>query len=232
MKQIHFQEKEQFQRLFRQEKIDRFEERFCILEIFLSTEHHVTEEELLQLLKDAGHEFSPEFVAETLLLMCKYGFARKNEFDDGIVRYEHRHLGQHHDHLICTRCGKIREFFNKELDARHMQVASAYGFHMLQHGLKIYGICSDCLSDNHALLPLALAKQREVLTIREITGGMTSRMRLMSMGLRIGDRLEVITNTGNGQLVVALDCKRYALGRGLAEKILVRPEKQAVSCNY
>lgn len=225
MKQIHFQEKEQFQRLFRQEQIDRFEERFCILEIFLNTEYHVTEEELRQLLEEAGYNFSPEFVGETLALMCRFGFACKNEFDDGVVRYEHRHLGQHHDHLICTRCGKIREFLNEELEAMQMQVASAYGFHMLQHGLQIYGICSECLSDRKTMIPLALAKQREILTIREITGGMASRMRLMSMGLRIGDRLEVITNTGNGQLVIALDCKRYALGRGLAEKILVRPEK-------
>ncbi len=225
MQQIHYQEKEQFERLFRQERIDRFEERFRILEVFLNTEYHVTDTELFQILKDRGFVFTPEFVRDTLSLMCRFGFAQKNEFDDGVVRYEHRHLGQHHDHLICTRCGKITEFRNEELEAVQVRIASAYGFHMLQHGLKIYGICSECLSEKKPLIPLAYAKQREVLAIREITGGMTSRMRLASMGLRIGDRVEVITNTGNGQIVVAADCKRYALGRGFAEKIMVRPEK-------
>jgi len=225
MKQIHYQEKEQFEHLFRQERIDRFEERFRILEVFLNTEYHVTDEELFQILKDRGFAFTPEFVRDTLALMCRFGFAQKNEFDDGVIRYEHRHLGQHHDHLICTRCGKITEFRNEEIEAVQVRVASVYGFHMLQHSLKIYGICSECLSEKKPLIPLAYAKQREVLTIREITGGMTSRMRLASMGLRIGDRVEVITNTGNGQMVIALDCKRYALGRGLAEKIMVRPEK-------
>jgi Fur family ferric uptake transcriptional regulator len=44
---------------------------------------------------------------------------------------------------------------------------------------------------------------------------------LLTMGLRKGDRLEVITNNGYGQLAIAADLKRYVLGRGLAEKIMV-----------
>ena len=46
-------------------------------------------------------------------------------------------------------------------------------------------------------------------------------MRLLSMGIRMGDKINVISNLGKGQLVVAADYKRYALGRGLAKKILV-----------
>jgi len=48
-------------------------------------------------------------------------------------------------------------------------------------------------------------------------------MRLISMGLRPGDILDVITNLNDGQVVVALEGKRYALGRGLAQKVLVKP---------
>ena len=223
MKHIHHQEKEQFKQLFSQEKIDKFEDRFKILEIFLQSENHVTEEELIQSLNDNGYVFSPEFVNDTLSLMCKFGFAQKNEFDDGVIRYEHRHLGQHHDHMICTRCGKIKEFRNEELEAMHVRVASMHGFHMLQHGLSIYGICSACVSQHRPLMPLALGKKHETLIVSEFTGGMAARMRLLGMGLRIGDRLEIIANSGSGQVVIAMDCKRYAIGRGLAEKILVKP---------
>jgi len=71
-----------------------------------------------------------------------------------------------------------------------------------------------------------LAKAGERLVIREISGGARVRMRLLSMGLRPGDRIEVITNDGQGQLAVAVDLKRYALGRGLAQKIVVEsPER-------
>jgi Fur family ferric uptake transcriptional regulator len=45
----------------------------------------------------------------------------------------------------------------------------------------------------------------------------------MSMGLRQGDAIEVITNDGQGQLAISADLKRYVLGRGLAQKIVVEP---------
>ena len=94
MKRVHSREKEQFKKLFQQENIENFEDRFKILEIFLQTERHVTVSELVQLLNDNGYSFAPDFVRNTLKLMCRFGFARKNRFDNGEMRYEHRHLGQ------------------------------------------------------------------------------------------------------------------------------------------
>ncbi|MFZ1200927.1 MAG: Fur family transcriptional regulator, partial [Desulfobacterales bacterium] len=61
MQQIHKQEKEQFKKLFKQERIDRFEDRFRILDIFLKTEQHVTESEMTRLLQENGDELSPDF---------------------------------------------------------------------------------------------------------------------------------------------------------------------------
>lgn len=224
MQQIHKQEKEQFRKLFEQEQVDRIDDRFRILEAFLQTEQHVTETELIRLMKAAGREYPPEFVRETLQLMCRYGFASKNRFDNGQIRYEHLHLGQHHDHLICTRCKRIFEFTDKTLESLQQEIASNHGFHMLQHRMEIYGICSDCLQQRTQLIALHHAKPGERLVIRQIRGGPGARMRLLTMGLRVGDRIEVITNQNKGQVVVAADFKRYALGRGLAEKILVDAE--------
>jgi len=221
MQQIHKQEKEQFRKLFQQEKVDRVDDRFRILEAFLQTERHVTETELIRLLKEAGRDYPPDFVRGTLQLMCRYGFARRNRFDNGQIRYEHLHLGQHHDHLICTRCRGIFEFHDESLEALQVQIASSHGFHMLQHRMEIYGICSDCLQERARLMPLNKAKPGERLVIRQIDGGPGARMRLLTMGLRIGDHIDVITNQNRGQVVVAADFKRYALGQGLAEKILV-----------
>jgi Fur family transcriptional regulator, ferric uptake regulator len=70
-------------------------------------------------------------------------------------------------------------------------------------------------------MPLTLAKAGEKLLIREIEGGTGVRLRLMSMGLRLGDAIEVITNSSQGQLAISADMKRYVLGRGLAQKIVV-----------
>jgi len=39
----------------------------------------------------------------------------------------------------------------------------------------------------------------------------------------VGDEIDVITNLNQGQLVIAIENKRLVLGRGLAEKIMVKP---------
>jgi len=225
MKQIHLQEKQQFKKLFKQEHIDNFEDRFKVLEAFLQTEKHVTVEEVVGLMEGNGWKLEPEFVQETLQLMCRFGFAHQSRFDNGVVLYEHRHLGQHHDHMICTRCRKILEFEEKQIEHLQIKIAAAQGFHMLQHKLEIYGICNNCLQDRIQLMPLTVAKPGERLVIRETRGGASSKMRLLTMGLRKGDRVEVITNNGYGQLAIAADLKRYVLGRGLAEKIMVEPDQ-------
>jgi len=224
MKQIHLQEKQQFKKLFKQEHIDNFEDRFKVLEAFLQTEKHVTVEEVAGLLEANGWELEPQFVQETLQLMCRFGFAHQSRFDNGVILYEHRHLGQHHDHMICTKCRKILEFEEKQIEQLQIKIAAAQGFHMLQHKLEIYGICNNCLQDRIQLMPLTLAKPGERLVIRETRGGTGSKMRLLTMGLRKGDRVEVITNNGYGQLAIAADLKRYVLGRGLAEKIMVEAD--------
>ena len=226
MTRLHSQEKEQFAKLLRKERVENFEERFEVLEAFLSTEQHVTVDELAEVLRGAGAAFETEFVRDTLKLLSRLGFASQSRFDNGVVRYEHRHLGQHHDHMICTKCGEIIEFTENRLEDLQMEIAAAHGFHMLQHKMEIYGICARCLRERSRRMPLVMAKPGEKLIIREITGGASVRLRLMTMGLRQGDIIEVITNNGQGQLAVSVDLKRYALGRGLAQKIVVELEER------
>jgi Fur family transcriptional regulator, ferric uptake regulator len=223
MKQIHHKEKEQFKKLFEQEKVDRFEDRFNILEIFLKYESHLTVSELDQLLRKNNLIFEEHFIRDTLKLMCRFGFAQKMSFNGEAIRYEHHHLGQHHDHMICTQCGNIVEFKDERLENNQNEVAMAHGFHMLQHKMEIYGICADCRKDPIRQMPLTMAKPGEKLIIRDFSGGSNARMRLLTMGLRIGDPIEVVTNQGAGQLVVSLDFNRYVIGRGMAEKIMVVP---------
>ena len=226
MKQVHVQEKHQFKKLFKQELIDNFENRFKVLEAFLQVEKHVTVDDVVFQLKENGWKLEPEFVRETLKLMCRFGFAHRSRFNNGVVLYEHRHLGQHHDHMICTKCRKIIEFEEDQIEQLQIKTAAAYGFHMLQHKLEIYGICADCLKERIQGMPLILAKPGERLVIKEINGGANAKMRLLTMGLRIGDKIEVISNNGHKQLAVAVGLKRYVLGRGLAEKITVEADNQ------
>jgi Fur family ferric uptake transcriptional regulator len=104
-----------------------------------------------------------------------------------------------------------------------VEIAASHGFHVLQHKMEIYGLCADCHKERAPLMPLSRAQEGERGIIEEFMGGAGAQLRLATLGLRRGDDVEIITNNGHGQLVVAVNTTRLAMGRGVAKKILVKP---------
>lgn len=217
---------QQFKIIFEQEGLDRIDERLAVLEAFLSTENHMTAADLTGMLNEKGIALPEEFVAETLKLFAQYGFAREKQFTDQVPRYEHHHLGKHHDHLICVRCGAIQEFYNPEIEALQAETAREKGFHDLQHRMEIYGLCSNCLRKREAIMPLVMASPGEQVRIVGFHGHRGMERRLTSMGLKRGAEVEVIKSSGPGPLIVASGETRIALGAGMAKKILVSTTPQ------
>jgi Fur family ferric uptake transcriptional regulator len=220
---IHKKEKMQFSRLFENEGIDQIEDRMAILEVFLGLEGHISFKELEEALWRKGYRLEPDFIKKTINLLCRYGFAYKKQFKGQPTLYEHRHLGCHHDHLVCTKCNRIVEFENQQMERMQAEIAASHGFHVLQHRMEIYGLCSECLKDRVPLMPLTYAQEGEHGIIEEFMGGAGAQLRLATLGLRRGDDVEVITNNGEGQLVVAVNDTRLAMGRGVATKIMIKP---------
>jgi Fur family ferric uptake transcriptional regulator len=219
----HEQEKKQFRRLFRQQGVDRFEERFQVLESFLKLEHHVSLEEISNQLRADGIILDTDFVAGSMEQLCRFGFASRVEFEQGDkILYEHRHLGVHHDHMVCTKCGSILEFKDEAMEELQRKVAQAYGFYMLQHKMDIYGLCSQCMAQREALVPLHKAKPGEKLVVKSVDAGKKMQLRISSMGLRIGDAVEMVSNGIGGQVVIAVGENRLVIGTGMAQKIWVQ----------
>ena len=214
-------EKENFIAIIKDDEIGRIEDRLNIIDAFLGTEAHVTLEELMALLREKGYDYEPDFVRQCMNRWVDHGFAQKKTFEGQPPRYEHHHLGKHHDHMICTKCGKIEEFSNPEIEMLQLRTARLRRFHILQHKMEIYGLCSECFSKRSILLPLSLAKEGEQVIIKEMAGPGNARARLSSMGLRPGDILEIINNNGMGRLIVGHGATRLAMGRGVAQKIMV-----------
>jgi len=219
-------EKANFRRLIENDKLGAVDERLNVIDTFLDTEAHVTLEDMMRLLRERGYDYEPDFVRQCMNRWVKHGFAQKEIFEGQPPRYEHRHLGKHHDHLICTKCGKIVEFGNDELERLQIKIAAEQGFHMLQHKMEIYGLCSACIEKRIPLMPLPMAKAGERVVIEEISGGKNARTRLGSMGLRPGDVLEIINNNAVGRLIVGHGSTRLALGWGVAQKIMVSLARQ------
>ncbi|MCB2228085.1 MAG: transcriptional repressor [Desulfarculaceae bacterium] len=217
---LHDEERRQFERLLRQQGINRLADRLAVLEAFLEREEHQSAAQVDDRLKASGLALEPGFVAETLEMLTRFGLASCRHFDNQPDLFEHRHLGEHHDHLICTKCGSITEFHHPELEALKHTAAKEHGFHHLSHRLQIYGLCDNCRRRRTPTLPLNLASAGERVRVERLAGGEQSQSHLADMGIQLGTELEVISSSG-GAVVVACGGTRLALGQGVAAKVQV-----------
>src|SRR3989304_2751076 len=83
-----------------------------ILEAFLRIEKHVSAEELYKDVSKKNPQIGLATVYRALNLLYECGLAQEKKFGNGQTRFEHTFNHEHHDHLICVRCGEIIEFEN------------------------------------------------------------------------------------------------------------------------
>lgn len=119
-------------------------QRDLILEIFLSTEEHLTSEDLHSLVHKKDPSVGLTTVYRTLKLLTEAGLAREVRFGDNKTYYEHHYNHEHHDHMICTDCGKVIEFFSPAIEDLQDQMAGNFGFKPTHHSLRLWGVCSEC----------------------------------------------------------------------------------------
>jgi Fur family ferric uptake transcriptional regulator len=138
------EEQEVFLKHIQKAGLKRTSQRDLILDVFLRTERHLSSEDLYRLVQSEDPSVGQTTVYRTLKLLTEAGLAREVRFGDGRTYYEHNYKHEHHDHMICTDCGKIIEFFSAELEAIQDAMAAKYRFQPTQHSLRILGICVEC----------------------------------------------------------------------------------------
>jgi len=82
-------------------------------------------------------------VYRTLTLLEESDIASSISFGAQGKKYE-LGLKKHHDHLICTACGEIIEFFDETIEAQQEKIAKKFNFQMTDHTMKIVGLCEKC----------------------------------------------------------------------------------------
>jgi Fur family ferric uptake transcriptional regulator len=117
-------------------------QREVILSAFLKMEH-VSAEEMYRLLARKYPHIGLATIYRTLNLFCQAGLAQARHFGTQTQYDNIAHKG-HHDHLICTGCGKIVEFENCDIERLQEEVARRHGFTIETHKLELYGLCSSC----------------------------------------------------------------------------------------
>jgi Fur family ferric uptake transcriptional regulator len=144
--------KERWRSYIQDKRLNITAQREAIVEQFLRTRDHVSIDELLTKVRKRQPRVGYATVYRTHKLLVDSGLAVERQFGDGQARYEV--VGDHHDHLICVKCGLILEFEDDEIERLQDRIASRLGgFKVLRHRHELYGLCPKAAGDETGNCP-------------------------------------------------------------------------------
>ncbi len=138
------EETELFYAYLRQNGLKKTHQKDLILETFVTTEGHLSVEDIYSLVKKKDRKVGIVTVFRTLKSLTACGIAREITLGDGLTRFEHSYHHPHHHHIVCTECHKAIEFVSPELERIQGEIVAKYHFQPVHHRFQIYGVCEDC----------------------------------------------------------------------------------------
>ena len=136
---------QEFKELLKRNGLKYTNQREIILQTLYNNSEHLSPE----LLHDIIQKNYPDLkigiatVYRTLSLLEESELVTSISFGAQGKKYE-LDTKHHHDHMICTACGKIIEFVNDEIEHLQNEVARTHNFKITDHIMQIHGICQEC----------------------------------------------------------------------------------------
>jgi len=106
-------------------------------------DHHLSAENVYKALLDMGEDVGLATVYRVLTQFEAAGLVSRHNFEGGHSVFELMQ-GEHHDHLVCVKCGRVDEFMDEMIEQRQRLIAEQANFRMTDHALTIYGLCPNC----------------------------------------------------------------------------------------
>ncbi|MBX7231543.1 MAG: transcriptional repressor [Bdellovibrionales bacterium] len=132
-----------FKRIIREMGLKVTGQRMAILKALTAGRAHVTAQEVFEQIKEPHPEIGFATVYRFLRKMSEKQLVTEVRMGGSPARYELTPR-RHHDHLTCTRCGRIVEFENSHIEQLQVKVAKEKGFILTHHVLELYGHCQKC----------------------------------------------------------------------------------------
>jgi len=124
--------------------------RLKILEILeqKGDDHHLTAEDVYKILIEQDEDVGLATVYRVLTQLEQAGIVRRLNFENNISVFE-LDTGDNHDHLVCIKTGRVKEFVDPVIEQRIIEIAKEKGYDLSAHSLVIYGTYQnkDGLSD-------------------------------------------------------------------------------------
>ena len=131
--------------IIKQKGMKYTEQRAIILQILLKYDDHLNAEEIHSIIQKEhkSQNVGIATIYRTLNFLEEVELITSLSFGKDGKKYE-RNKEEHHDHLICTSCGKIIEFLDEQIEQRQEKIALKNGFIITNHSMQIYGLCQNC----------------------------------------------------------------------------------------
>ncbi len=115
------------------------EQRRVIAKVLSEAIDHPDVEQIYERANKIDSRISIATVYRTMRLLEEAGIIARHDFGDGRSRYEESG-GEHHDHLIDVKSGKVIEFTNDEIERIQEAIAEELGYELVGHRLELYGV--------------------------------------------------------------------------------------------
>ena len=123
--------------------------RLKILDLFEThAEEHLSAEDVYRILLEEGVEIGVATIYRVLTQFEQADILLRHHFESGKAVYE-LNKGDHHDHIVCVKCGKVTEFHNSTIETLQGKIAEENGYRIVDHALYLYGVCGDCQQKHH-----------------------------------------------------------------------------------
>jgi len=118
--------------------------RVKILQLLESSEtRHLSAEDVYKALIEADEDVGLATVYRVLTQFETAGLVERHHFEGGHSVFELSTM-EHHDHLVCSKCGLVEEFYDEVIENQQLKIAKKFGFEITDHSLYLYGICGTC----------------------------------------------------------------------------------------
>jgi len=114
------------------------DQRRTIARVLSDSDDHPDVDQVYRRATQLDSRISIATVYRTVRLFEEANILEKHDFGDGRARYEEVQ-GDHHDHLIDIKSGKVIEFFNEEMEAMKERIAKELGYELIDHRLELFG---------------------------------------------------------------------------------------------
>ncbi len=111
-----------------------------------SPDRHLKAEDIYKMLLDAGEDIALATVYRVLTQFEAAGLVTRHHFDGGHAVFE-LNDGEHHDHLVDIRSGRVVEFYDEIIEQRQKEIAREHGFTITEHTMILYGHFDDDKED-------------------------------------------------------------------------------------